>query len=180
MAIFRNIPRAAWRASCVAALLLLGFTLPAKAHNGPPFPIIVDKKVGPCTVSLWTHPDVGTGTFFVILTPQPGVTCPDDLKIEIGVQPVSGRLPEVRYPARREELRGQLQYKTEVVFDAQEFWNVRLVLNSARGSGEASARVEATPPGLGRWDLLFYVSPFLAIAVLWGRAIARRRRRSRA
>src|SRR5580700_6224866 len=105
---------------CLAAALLSGLAAPARAHNGPPFPIIEGKRVGPCIVALWTHPDVGTGTFFVILDPPPGGSLPKDLKIEIGVQPVSGRLKEVRYTAQRDNLRGQVQYDTQVYFDADE------------------------------------------------------------
>jgi hypothetical protein len=129
-------------------------------------------------VSLWTHPDVGTGTFFVIVSPQPRQTCPEDLRIDIAIQPASGRLREVRYHTWRDNVRGQVQYKSEVTFDAQELWNVRLIVQSSQGDGEATAKVEATPPGLGRWDLLFYASPFLAVAGLWFRAISRRKRRS--
>ena len=151
-------------------LLLLALVSPGTAHNGPPFPIIEGKRIGPCIVALWTHPDVGIGTFFVILEPSPGGAIPKDLKIEIGVQPVSGRLPEVRYDMHREDLRRQLQYKTEVNFDADEIWRVHLLLHSAEGGGEATATVEATPPGLGRWDLLFYASPFLGAGFLWFRA----------
>jgi hypothetical protein len=39
------------------------------------------------------------------------------------------------------------------------------------------ATVEATPPGYGRWDLLVYVLPFLAVAVLWLLAVLRKRSR---
>jgi hypothetical protein len=145
------------------------------AHNGPPFPILVDRRVGPCVVSLWTHPDVGTGTFFVMVDAPPGRTIPKDLKIQIGVQPVSGRLAEVMYPAWRENLRGQVEYKTEVQFDQQEFWRVRLVLESSDGGGEVLSRVEATPPGFGRWDLLLYLLPFLGVGFLWFRAVTKRR-----
>ena len=53
-------------------LLVLLVPAPAQAHNGPPFPIIENQKVGPCIISLWTHPDVGTGTFFVLVDPLPG------------------------------------------------------------------------------------------------------------
>ena len=66
----------------------------ARGHNGPPFPIIVDQRVGPCIVSLWTHPDVGVGTFFVMVDGAPGIGIPGDLKIDLGIQPVSGRLAE--------------------------------------------------------------------------------------
>ena len=148
------------------------------AHNGPPFPIITDKKVGPCVLSLWTHPDVGTGTFFVVLSEQ-HQECPENLDIEIGVQPASGRLPEARYHAWRDAVRGQVQYKSEVPFDAQELWNVRLILKSAQGGGEATASVMVTPPGFGRWDLLFYASPFVVVAILWFRAVSRQKRKKK-
>jgi hypothetical protein len=161
----------------VAIVLLCASTRPAGAHNGPPFPIIEGKRVGPCIVALWTHPDVGVGTFFVILDPLPGGSIPADLKIEIGVQPLTGRLPEVRYSMQRENLRGQVQYGTQVNFDADEIWRIHLIVHSAMGEGEAYATVEATPPGLGRWDLLFFLTPFLGAGFLWFRAATRKKGR---
>jgi hypothetical protein len=156
-------------------LLLLSWPALALAHNGPPFPIIEGQRIGCCIVSLWTHPDVGTGTFFVLLDPLPGGKVPDDLKLQIGIQPESGRLPEVTYAMVRDDGRGQVEYKASVEFDRDEFWRVRLNLQSSQGSGEAFSRVEATPPGYGRWDLLLYLLPFLAVAFLWFRGISRRR-----
>ena len=166
----------------VAGLVLVWLTLfvsslPAIAHNGPPFPILENQKVGPCIISLWTHPDVGTGTFFVIVDPPPGGAIPGDLKVQIGVQPESGRLPEVLYTAQRDDTRGQVDYKTLVQFDRDEFWKVRLVIESAQGRGEAFSRVEPTPVGFGRWDLLLFLLPFLAVAFLWFRGMSRRRSR---
>ena len=160
-------------------LLVLALCLPAAAHNGPPFPIIENKRVGPCIISLWTHPDVGTGTFFVIVDPISGSTIPTDLKVEIGVQPESGRLPEVLYTAERDATRGQVQFKTLADFDRDEFYRVRLVLESSQGRGEALSRVEATPAGFGKWDLLFFLLPFLAVALLWFRGMSRHRSRQR-
>jgi hypothetical protein len=161
--------------SVLAVCLLISLSLNTSAHEGPPFPIIVDKSIGPCIISVWTDPDVGESAFFVIINPQPGGAIPADLKVEIGVQPTSGRLAEVLYPAQREDLRDQVQYKALVFLDAQELWRVRVVLGSTQGSGEASATVEATPPGYGRWDLLIYLLPFVAVALLWLRAVLRRR-----
>jgi|HubBroStandDraft_2_1064218.scaffolds.fasta_scaffold234029_2 hypothetical protein len=158
--------------------LLLAMTCPAAAHNGPPFPIIEDQRVGPCVIALWTHPDVGTGTFWIMVDPPPHGAVPKDLKVQIGVQPVSGRLPEKRYAARPDNQRGQIQFYVEVPFDAQERWRVHLLLDSSAGHGESTATVEVTPPGLGRWDLLWYASPFAAVGFLWFRALVRRRKRS--
>jgi hypothetical protein len=163
----------------VGLLLVLSLLLPtpASAHNGPPFPIIENKKVGPCIVALWTHPDVGTGAFYVFVEPVPGSTVPNDLKIEIGVQPLTGRLPEVLYAAERVKSRGPLQYNAQAEFDRQELWRVHLVVQSSQGGGEARTQVEVTPPGFGRWDLLLYLLPFLLVAFLWFRGISRTRRR---
>jgi hypothetical protein len=171
----RNLVARVW----VGLLGALLFAAPAKAHNGPPFPIIENQRVGPCVISLWTHPDVGTGTFFVIVDATGGSTIPSDLKVEIGVQPESGRLPEVVYTLARDDTRGQVQYKTLTQFDRDEFWRVRLVLESVRGRGEAFSRVEATPTGFGRWDLLFFLLPFLAVALLFFRGVSRHRSRSK-
>ena len=161
----------------LAGLLVLMSPMPARAHNGPPFPIIENHRVGPCVISLWTHPDVGTGTFFVFVEPIPGGTVPKDLKVQIGVQPESGRLPEAVYTATEDNSGGQQQYNAIVEFDRDEFWRVRLVLESSQGRGEEFSRVEATPVGFGKWDLLFYLLPFLAVGFLWFRGISRRRSR---
>ena len=161
------------------AVCLISAT-PASAHNGPPFPIIENKKVGVCTVALWTHPDVGTGAFYVFVEAAPGSAVPDDLKIKIGVQPVTGRLPEKFYEATRVKSHGQIQYNAMADFDRQEMWRVRLVMQGSQGSSEAVAQVMVTPPGFGRWDLLLYLLPFLIVAFLWFRGISRVRRRRQA
>jgi hypothetical protein len=160
------------------AFLLVSYT-PASAHNGPPFPIIENKKVGPCIVALWTHPDVGTGAFYVFVEPAPGAAIPDDLKIKIGVQPVTGRLPETFYEAERVKSHGQVQYNAQADFDREELWRVHLVIQSSQGAGEATAQVEVTPPGFGRWDLLLYLLPFLMVAFLWFHGISRMKRRKK-
>src|SRR3984893_4250354 len=173
--------RARWLARLrkVSMLMFVGLTVLnvplVRGHNGPPFPILVDQRVGPCIVSLWTHPDVGVGTFFVMVDATPGTSIPSELKIDLGIQPVSGRLAEVIYPTRRENLRGQVEYKTEVNFDRQEFWRARLIVHSSQGDGEATASVEATPAGFGRWDLLLYLLPFAGVGFLWFKAVTAKR-----
>src|SRR5262249_14244917 len=65
--------------SGLIAWVVLLLPVPAHAHNGPPFPIIENRKIGSCTVALWTHPDVGTVTFFVLVDPAPGSYVPEYL-----------------------------------------------------------------------------------------------------
>ena len=152
--------------------IVFAFARTVTAHEGPPFPLFVDQKVDRYVVSVWTDPDVGTALFFVIVN---GQELPKDLHVQIGVQPVSGRLAEVFYPAERENVQGRVQFKSQVQFDAQEFWRVRVQLQSAEsGNAETVATVEATPPGYGRWDLLIYLVPFLAVGLLWAIAMIRK------
>jgi hypothetical protein len=107
----------------------------------------------------------------------PGGRVPDDLKIKIGVQPATNRLLEVVYHAKREVSHGQVQYNVSAQFDRQEVWRVHLIVESTQRIDEAVTQVEVTPPGYGRWDLLLYSLPFLAVALLWFRGITRNRRR---
>ncbi len=154
-------------------VIILFFVKSVNAHEGPPFPLFVDRKVDPYVVSVWTDPDVGEALFFVIVNaPQ----LSPDLRVQVGVQPVSGRVGETFYAAERENLQGQVQYRAQVHFDSQEFWNVRVRLVSAQGNAETLEVVEATPPGYGRWDLLIYLLPFLAIGTLWAIAMVRKTR----
>jgi hypothetical protein len=164
--------------------LLLAFTAictsaPAWAHIGPPYPILENRKIGNLTVSVWSNPDVGTGSFFIMIDPPKGATVPADMKVQVIVQPVSGRLLEARYDAWREQLRNRVEFKADVPFDKEETWRIRIVLASAQVSGETSVDVPVTPT-LGRWSLLFFMLPFLGIAGLWLRALmVRRKRRKR-
>jgi hypothetical protein len=160
--------------AALGAILLL-LPVPIYAHEGPPYPVLVDKVAGPCIVSVWADPDVGTGTFLIYAEPLPGKSVPRDLEVDVAVRPVSDRLREATTRAERENLSDREQFKALVPFDAQEYWNVRVLLHSATGDGEAAMQVEVTPPGYGRWDLLIYLLPFLAVGFLWLRAFTRNR-----
>ncbi len=158
-------------------IVLLASARPARAHNGPPFPMFSDRPVGPCMVSLWTHPDVGTGTFFVVVSPVPGKSIPKDMRYEIGVFPKTGRLQEKFYWTTPEEENGQIHYYAWASFDKQELWHVNLYLRSAEWNGQTSGDVEVTPTGFGQWDLLFFALPFLGIGFLWFTGMKRKRQR---
>jgi len=160
--------------SVLSLVILVCLAKSISAHEGPPFPLFVDQKVDRYVVSVWTDPDVGTALFFVIVKAPEPAQVPPDLQVQVGVQPANGRVPEVFYPATRENLQGQMQYRAEVHFDTQELWRVRVRLQSAEGNAETVATVEATPPGYGRWDLLLYVLPFVAIGLLWALALVRK------
>ena len=153
--------------------------LPAYAHIGPPFPIIENQRVGPVIVAVWTHPDIGQSLFYVVVDPVPGGTIPKDLKVSIGVRPESGRLPETFFKADRDDTRNLVEYRTYADFDRDEFWRVHLVIESSEGNGEAFSRVEATPTLMGRFGLVFFSLPFVAIGYLWYRGVSKKREQMR-
>jgi hypothetical protein len=170
-------PRARAGALFVATALwlLAAGPSPVAAHEGPPYAIFVDRAAGPYVLSLWADPDVGIGTFYVMLDAPVGATWPEETRVAVVVQPESGRLPEARHPARRQPSRQRVQYLAEVPFDAEERWRVRLLLEGPRGRGEVATAVDVTPPGLGPFDLILYLAPFVAVGFLWLRAVLVRR-----
>jgi hypothetical protein len=160
-----------------AVLVLLTLTRPAGAHEGPPFPIVMDEQVGPFLVSVWTDPDIGTGTFFVVLEPRDGGDLPENIIVKIGVAPVSGRLEEVFYQAESQAVRYGARYFAEVAFDQGEWWDVHVVIDSAAGGGTITSKVEATPDGsIGPLGMVVYLLPFVAVGLLWLKAVLRKRR----
>jgi hypothetical protein len=126
---------------------------------------------------VWTDPDIGLGTFFVVLEPPQGVEerpLPP-AKVRIAVRPTSGRLAEVAYPAEPQKVSYGERYFTTVRFDRGEIWRVRVEIQSPRGGGELQAEVEATPDGaIGPIGLLIYSFPFLGMGFLWWKAARRR------
>jgi hypothetical protein len=155
----------------LALLALLLLPAPLRAHAGPPFPILVDRPVGPWTVSLWTDPDIGTGVVFVILE---GPTVPT--AVRVSAQPVDGGLPEVFYTTERQGRPEDARYFTKVKLDHGGMWRLRVTLDGPRGGGSAAAEVEATPDGVPRpWELGLFLAPFLAVGFLWVKAVLRRR-----
>jgi len=150
---------------------------PAWAHIGPSYPIMQDRTIGTLTVSVWANPDVGTGSFFVVIDSPKGSSVPGDMKVQVSVQPVSGRLPEKSYDAWHQNLRNRVEFKALVPFDKEEMWRIRIRLASAEVTGETQTDVPVTPALLGRWDLLLFLLPFLGIAALWLKALSATRKR---
>jgi hypothetical protein len=149
---------------------------PALAHYGPPFPVLVDQRVGPYVASVWTDPNIGTGLFFVVLDAPKGHRLPARTTVRIGIQPVSKRLPEVLYDLEPQPVDEGARYFTNVRFDQGGMWRARVLIDGSEGGGQLTTDVEATPAGiLGPLGSLVYALPFLAVGFLWLKATLRRR-----
>src|ERR1041385_4733472 len=158
---------------CCLASFLLPCSISALAHDhhAPPARIITDEQVGPWTISVWAQQHMDTGRFFVKVRPTSGImaattvpTVPDDLKVEIGVQPANQNSPEIFYPASRES--PDEQYEADAPFDSEKSWQIRVRLQSSRGVNETITYIGAAPPGSGTWQFLLYSFPFLSMGGL--------------
>lgn len=167
-----------WYYAMVLICCLILWAPKTDAHEGPPFRIIVDQEVGPYLVTVWTDPDIGIGTFFVVLEPISGDNekLPEISAVKVGVAPTSGRLEEKIYSAESQQVRNGARYLAEVEFDQGEMWKVRVIIEGPDWEGELNSEVEATPDGsIGPIVIVIYALPFIGIGILWIRAIMRRR-----
>jgi hypothetical protein len=148
----------------------------ARAHEGPPFPLLEDRLVGPYRLALWADPDIGMGQVYVVLEPRQGRPMVTPTRVRMGVQPSSGRAPEQVYELVSQSVRSGARYFGEVRLDRGESFDFRAIVEGPAGGGEVVARVEATPDGmLGPIGTLIYLVPFLGLGYVWGRAALRRR-----
>jgi hypothetical protein len=158
---------------CLVGFLLL-CSISTLAHDhSPPVRIITDEHVGPWTISVWAQQHMDTGKFFVQVHPSSGTTVPNDLKVEVGVQPANQSSPETFYPADRES--ADEQYEAEAPFDIEKPWQIKVRLESSRGVNETTTYIGAAPPGSGTWQFLLYSFPFVSMGGLWLRVYLLRR-----
>ena len=145
------------------------------AHEGPPFPILMDQRLADYQVSVWADPDIGEAQFFIILeAPEGGEPREAPRGVSMWLEPVSGRLERVTVQATRQNIRNQMQFEARPHFDQQDEWNVGFQLTDQnRTSRELTTTIVSTPPGYGPWDLAIYLFPFLLLAGFWALAMMR-------
>lgn len=153
--------------------------LPATAHEGPPYPILVDEPVAGLTLSIWADPDVGEGTFFYYVDgPLEG------LEIEAVARPLSApprnttgadwsRI-EVRETSSPAPAGAPYQQVGELPFAYRGAWRTDFIVRRPDGEGRLSYDLDVTPPGLGPLYLLWYAVPFATAAAIWLRVLVAR------
>jgi hypothetical protein len=147
----------------------------AVAHVGAPYPVLLEEPVGPYSVSAMADPDVGRGTFFVMVETVVGEIAPADSLVTLWVRPEDGHLAESAYRAERQQTRYGERFVVEVPFDAKGAWQVRLVIEGTNGRGETAFPVQVTAAGLGWSVTLGCLVPFAILGLLWLRGVRRQR-----
>lgn len=152
---------------------------PALAHDGPPYPILVDEAVAGLTLSIWADPDVGQGTFFYYVEgPLEG------LEIEAVSRPLSApprdttgadwSSIEVRELSSPAQTGAPYQLIGELPFAYRGSWRTDFIVRRPDGEGRLSYDLDVTPPGLGLLYLLWYAVPFATAAAIWLRVLVAR------
>lgn len=151
------------------------------AHDGPPFPIVSDQRIGAYVVSIWTDPDAtddgsAGGQFWVQLRMASGdETVPALTRATLGVRPVVRTAPMVS--ARAEPVRGDVSNQfAAVVMDHEGRFAVEITIDGPAGPASLTAEVDATydlrpPPFM----LAVYALPFVLAGALWIRLLMKRR-----
>jgi hypothetical protein len=166
-----------WWIAWVCGLLLAWLVGPpgVKAHVGAPYPVLVEEKVGPYVASVLADPDVGEGTFYVLVTLPEDEPTPPDTVVSVWVAPEDGHQPEARHTAERQQTRYGERFVARVPFDAEGPWRLRLVIEGSAGGGETSFPVRVTPSGIGWLATGACLLPFLVLGALWLRGTLRQR-----
>jgi hypothetical protein len=185
----------AFTRAALVGLFLLSASLPARAHSGPPFPIVTDASRGPYTISIWTDPDAtdnGTpgGQFWVVIgASTKGQSIPTNTRAAVSIQPLdreaglqsktrrAQRTPAGSITARAEPVRGDVtnQFAT-LLMDHEGPYSVRVDVNGALGQAVIESTVDATYDlRPAPYMLAWYLGPFLLAGLLWTRLLLRRR-----
>ena len=165
----------------MVTMALVAASATARAHSGPPFPIVSDQVVGPYVVSIWTDPDTTDdgspgGQFWVRLGRPAGFPeLPAQTRAIVAVKPLDRQGPQVTAPAT--PVRGEVTNQfAALVMDHEGRFAVHVSVEGPLGSAAVQGTVDATydlrPP---RSLFLLYLAPFVLAGLLWGRLLASRR-----
>jgi hypothetical protein len=166
-----------------AAALWLLASHPATlgAHDGPPFPLVSDRRAGAYVVSIWADPDAtddgsAGGQFWVQLQlAGTDAMVPAVTRATLGVRPMERTAPMVS--AEAEPVRGDVTNQfAAVVMDHEGRFAVEVSIDGPAGPATIRAEVDATydmrpPPFM----LALYALPFVLAGLLWMRLLIKRR-----
>lgn len=165
----------------VAAVCASSAVEEARAHAGPPFPIVTDRVAGPYRISVWSDPDAtddgsAGGQFWVIVEPsREGQRLPPDTRVSVSIAPRSRNGDTLSGTAAPENADATRHF-VALLMDHEGPYGVQTTVRGPLGEASVDAEVEATydlrPPPL---TIAVYLLPFLLVGGLWLKLLARRR-----
>lgn len=173
------------RATAVASLTaaaIIAAGAAARAHSGPPFPLVQDRVAGPYRVSIWTDPDTTDddtpgGQFWLVIEPAaPGTTLPPSTRAIVSISPLSRSGP-TRTGRTEITARNPARQFVALPMDHEGPFQVTAAIEGPLGPGSVAAQVDATydlrPPPI---MIVVYLMPFALVGALWVMLLVRRRR----
>jgi hypothetical protein len=150
------------------------------AHEGPPYPILVDHKFLNHKVSVWTDPDTDKGTF--LFYPEGQGINPDDYIYIIKATPKEGA-PEIlsAIALKGQEQNGKPTFTATIPFSRAMIWNIEIVVKNKQNGDilvNQTLPVEVTPPGPTSTETLVYLVPFLLVGGIWIKAVLNKRKKN--
>lgn len=167
----------------LTAVLVAAPAPDAPAHDGPPFPIVSNRLIGPYNLSIWTDPDstddgTAEGKFWVVLAPSDGAReISQGTRVRVAVRPLDR--PGAEQAADAAPVDGKVSRQfAALLMDHEGRFGVRVTVEGPAGRADIDSIVEATYDLRPAPLLVFvYALPFVAIGLLWMKVLLRRRRR---
>jgi len=152
------------------------------AHQGPPYPILINHPFLEYKLSLWADPDVGEGTFQLFL--EGGLEQKkNELTIDLVATPVI-QLKERNQNIIKLQSKAIFQKPDQLnailPFPTEGMWIVTFMIKHKEITlHDFSLEIEVTPPGPTKLEFLLYLFPFAAVAFIWIKIILKRRTRKK-
>jgi hypothetical protein len=142
----------------VILLLLLLLALPSRAHVGAPYVVLLDEEVGRQKLTVWSDPDVGNGSFYLVANEG------DPPPARLWVTPRDGHAGESGpYSTTGQVWARKNAQAAFIPFDREGDWVVRMEVEGSI----LKFPVLVTPPGPGWLAWVLGLGPCLLLAGLW-------------
>jgi hypothetical protein len=156
----------------------------ARAHSGPPYPILSNRVIGAYDVSIWTDPDAtddgsAQGKFWVVLAPASKTgSIPADTTVQVTIRATDRTAAALSGKAAPADGLITRQF-VALPMDHEGPFSVHVAIDGPLGHAGVDSATDATydvrPAPL---LLLVFLFPFVAVGALWFKAMRRRRRQA--
>ena len=133
----------------LAVIALLAAPPAARAHSGPPYPIVTKQAAGAYRVSLWTDPDATddrtpAGQFWVVVEPGRDGAVPPGTRARVAIRPHDRDQPFAEATAA--PVNGDVTRQfANLLMDHEGPFDVRVALDGPWGPATIVARYHAWP-----------------------------------
>ncbi|MDD4975923.1 MAG: hypothetical protein PHY93_16320 [Bacteriovorax sp.] len=146
------------------------------AHEGPAYPISVDRPINGAKLSIWADPDTGKGTFMLFLEGEKT----SNFTINMVAFPVDDPIHILKTTAQlSNEGEKRSTYSAALPFDRSIIWNIEFSLKQNGNTVSTfMLPLNVTPPGPNKLEFAVYFLPFLLLGFVWVRVVIAKRKRS--